>query len=52
MIPPGPDDEYFTDAPIESEQQEEITTKGTSYQWSFSYGGNYKDMLFFGGGLG
>ncbi|HKZ38628.1 MAG TPA: hypothetical protein VJ184_13300 [Chryseolinea sp.] len=50
--PSKPDDEYFTDAPIESEQQEEITTKGTSYQWSFSYGGNYKDILFFGGGIG
>ncbi len=52
LDPPGSNREYFTDAPIDSEQQEEITTKGTSYQWSFSYGGNYKDMLFFGGGIG
>lgn len=52
LDPPGPDDLYFTDAPIESDQQEEIVTKGTSYQWSFSYGGNYKDIFFFGGGLG
>jgi hypothetical protein len=52
LDPPGPDDQYFTDAPIESDQQEEIITKGTTYQWSFSYGGNYKDVLFFGGGLG
>lgn len=52
LDPPGPDDKYFTDAPVESDQQEIINTKGTSYQWSFSYGANYKDMLFFGGGIG
>lgn len=52
LDPPGPEDRYFTDAPIESDQQEEITTKGTAYQWSFSYGGNYKDIFFFGGGVG
>jgi hypothetical protein len=52
LDPPGPDDRYFTDAPVESDQQEVIQTKGTSHQWSFSYGANYKDILFFGGGLG
>jgi hypothetical protein len=50
--PNKPDDQYFTDAPAASDQQEEIVTKGTSYQWNFSYGANIKDMFFFGGGLG
>ncbi|HEY3403016.1 MAG TPA: hypothetical protein VGK59_06500 [Ohtaekwangia sp.] len=52
LDPDLPDDEYFTDAPIESLQTENMTSEGTTYQWSFSYGGNYKDILFFGGGLG
>src|SRR5688572_10875541 len=50
--PSFPDDEYFTDAPIASTQTENITTKKASYQWSFSYGANFKDIFFFGGGLG
>ena len=50
--PNNPDDQYFTDAPVESDQQEEIITKGTSYQWNFSYGANIQDKFFFGGGLG
>lgn len=50
--PNKPDNQYFTDAPPESDQQEEIISKGTSYQWNFSYGANIKDMFFFGGGLG
>lgn len=50
--PNKPDDLYFTDAPVESDQQEEIITKGTSYQWNFSYGANIDDKFFFGGGLG
>jgi hypothetical protein len=48
----GSDEEYFTDAPIRSLQHEEIRTSGSSNQWSLSYGGNYKDMFFFGGGIG
>jgi hypothetical protein len=50
--PNKPDDQYFTDAPVESDQQEEIVTKGTSYQWNFSYGANIEDKFFLGGGLG
>lgn len=50
--PDKPDDQYFTDAPVESDQQEEIVTKGTSYQWNFSYGANIEDKFFLGGGLG
>lgn len=48
---PGPEDEYFTDATYPY-QQEQIVVKGASNQWSFSYGGNVKDMFFFGGGIG
>ncbi len=47
-----PNDEYFTDAPIKANQQCFIETKGATNQWSISYGGNYKDILFFGGGIG
>ncbi|MBA4053115.1 MAG: long-chain fatty acid transporter, partial [Marivirga sp.] len=50
--PDGPDDEYFTDVKGIPDQREEIETKGSSNQWSFSYGANYKDILFIGGGIG
>lgn len=48
----GADDEYFTDAPVHSNQTEYIKTSRSSNQWSLSYGGNYKDVFFFGGGIG
>lgn len=51
LDPPGPEDEYFTDATYPY-QTEEIRVRGASNQWNFSYGGNYKDMVFFGGGIG
>jgi hypothetical protein len=51
LNPPGPDNEYFTDASYPT-QQEQIVTKGGANQWSISYGGNYKDKIFFGGGIG
>jgi hypothetical protein len=49
-----PDDQYFSDVKASSypDQQENIQNKGASNQWSFSYGGNYKDKLFFGVGIG
>src|SRR5690606_30535733 len=52
LDPPGPADEYFSDVRSIPFQQEEIVTKGASNQWSISYGGNYNDMIFFGGGIG
>lgn len=52
LDPPGPDDEYFTDIKSVPFQQEEIETKGATNQWSISYGGNYNDLIFFGGGIG
>lgn len=51
LNPPGPEDEYFTDATYPY-QQEEIQVKGAANQWSFSYGGNVRDKFFFGGGIG
>lgn len=44
--------EYFTDVNGIPNQQETITTKGSTSQISFAYGANYKDKLFFGGGIG
>lgn len=29
-----------------------LETQGSQSQWSFSYGGNYNDMLYFGGSIG
>jgi len=29
-----------------------VNVSGAQYQWSFAYGGNYKDKLFFGASLG
>ena len=51
LNPPGPEDQYFTDAayPV---QTEEILVKGAANQWSISYGGNLQDKFFFGGGIG
>jgi hypothetical protein len=34
------------------DRSQNVTTKGAQYQWSFAYGGNYQDKLFFGGSLG
>ena len=51
LNPPGPDNEYFTDAGYPY-QMEEILVKGASNQWNISYGGNVKDKFFFGGGIG
>ena len=47
-----PDDEYFSDVKGIPDQQETIQTKGSSNQWNFSYGANFKDMLFLGAGIG
>ncbi len=43
-------DSYVIDFP--ESQGEEIDMRGSHYQWSFSYGANYDDKLFFGAGLG
>jgi hypothetical protein len=52
LDPNFPDDDYFSDVTTIPDQQEEIETRGTTNQWNFAYGANYKDMLFLGGGIG
>lgn len=52
LDPPGPNNEYFTDADYPDNQQEETLVKGASNQWTFSYGGNIQDKFFFGAGVG
>jgi len=52
LDPPGPNNAYFTDVVGIPFQRESITTKGATNQWSISYGGNYNDKIFFGGGIG
>ena len=52
LTPPGADDLYFTDATGIPDQRERISTEGSQYQWSFSYGGNVSDRFYFGAGLG
>jgi hypothetical protein len=44
---------YYSFLPIvPTTQREEVISKGAHYEWSFAYGGNYKDMLYFGAKLG
>ncbi len=33
-------------------QQGTVRTSGSQYQWNFSYGANYDDMIYFGAGIG
>ncbi|TAH26624.1 MAG: hypothetical protein EAZ07_03990 [Cytophagales bacterium] len=43
----------FTSYLINNVQQSEIIKiKNGMYQWDFAYGGNYKDKIYFGGGIG
>ncbi len=46
---------FFTEFPEEglpTNQSEVISTSGSQNQWSFSFGGNYGDVLYFGATLG
>lgn len=43
-------DSYVLDYPEEQRETNDISGRQT--QWSFSYGGNYDDMIFFGAGIG
>jgi hypothetical protein len=52
LDPTYPGDQYFTDVKKLPLQTETVQTQGAINQWSFSYGGNYKDILFFGGSIG
>ncbi len=33
-------------------RNEQVSVKGSQYQWSLAYGGNYNDKLFFGANIG
>jgi len=46
LIPAFPDPDFPT------YQQEQIKTRGATYQTSLAYGGNYDDRLYFGASLG
>lgn len=48
----NPKDQYFTDVKTIPDQRELIDTQGAMNQWSFSYGANFKDKFFIGGGIG
>jgi hypothetical protein len=46
--------DYFSDVKIDDYpfQSETVQTKGAQNQWSFSYGANFNDKFFIGGGVG
>lgn len=52
----NPDDEYFSDVTTfyhpTVQQHERIDTKGSQYQITFGYGGNFADVLYFGFNVG
>jgi len=52
LNPPGPNDQYFTDAHKIPFQTEQIQTSGSTSQWNFAYGANFNDILFLGAGVG
>jgi hypothetical protein len=56
LDPSFPNDVYFTDFERGTNpnaiQSETIQTKGGQNQWSFSYGANFDDRFFLGGGIG
>ncbi len=52
LTPPGPADQYFTDATGVPQQAEVVKTSGAQNQWSLSYGVNFNDKVFVGAGLG
>lgn len=49
---PGQTDVYDSFVLGLPRQVEVVKTSGSQYQWDFSYGANYDDVLFFGGGIG
>ena len=52
LINPENNNQYSTFVGVEPRQQETVRVSGGQYQWNFSAGGNYKDKVYFGGGLG
>jgi hypothetical protein len=55
LIDADQDYNYFSNVPIGApgiRQLETFMAQGRAQQWSFSYGGNVKDLFFFGVGIG
>lgn len=52
LDPANSDTEYFTDVTGIPAQREQIETRGAQNQWNFSYGANFNDRIFLGGGIG
>ena len=52
LTPPGPDNVYFTDVTGIPFQEERILTRGKQNRWSISYGANFNDKFYIGGGIG
>ncbi len=50
--PTGDSTQYFTDVSGIPLQKETVKNSGAQNQWSFSYGANFNDKIFVGGGIG
>ncbi|MFN7792134.1 MAG: hypothetical protein ACK5NM_06250, partial [Cyclobacteriaceae bacterium] len=46
------DTNYYTDVTGKPFQSEKVKTSGSQNQWNLSYGANFNDKFFLGGGLG
>ncbi len=52
LSPTGDSTKYFTDVTGIPIQKETVKNSGAQNQWSFSYGANFNDKIFVGGGIG
>jgi hypothetical protein len=52
LDPSGDPNFYFTDVLGIPFQTESAQIRGSSNTWNIAYGGNYNDMIYFGGGIG
>jgi hypothetical protein len=52
LVPPGPDDQYFTDVTGVPEQSETVKNTGAQNQWNLAYALNINDKVFIGATLG
>lgn len=50
---PGTVDQYFTPVPFGGVlQRQQVTTRGSTNEWVFSFSGNYNDFLYIGATIG
>lgn len=52
LVPPGPNDAYFTDVTGVPDQSETVKNTGAQNQWNLSYALNINDIVFVGATLG